>query len=532
MTVLSFLAACRPDPTPRPRPCDAVSRALFADGESLAARVEGCGALEAHGVEALGTGPLTVSLYADGAQVVARVVAGGAATLDGLRLEGTFEVDGRAPGLGHALSLAGEPAAPPGPTVAGAWAGSWGRADGGTLVTGTLGGGVPVEVEIADGAFSVTWGGDLGLSLEAGEDWWFDPWYAALGPSEPTWRDWADAVGDAAGGPRGALLPGGLELAGPPDVDGVPALADDAPGAELVTMGGWPSTPGEPADDPVSPAAWARAVHAAGRRAGIVVAPFAVARSGSVASAHPEWLVRAGDDPLEVDGAWQLDPTDPGAAAWVASWVGEELGGFDVVVVSGLAGVGAPGTRDGARVGSDAVRAALAVVRGASPDALLVADGAPLLTVVGHADAARIPPDPADRDGWISAVASALPLGPHLALDPAPLDLSGGSPAEAGGLVAAAALAGPVRVRVRQTVDAQSRRATSDPFGALGAARSAVLVEGWWGRGDAPTHVVLLAPADRPIAVAGPGGREAWTGEQARPGDRELAPSTGEVWLP
>jgi alpha-galactosidase len=150
-------------------------------------------------------------------------------------------------------------------------------------------------------------------------------------------------------------------------------------------------------------------IRAAGRRAGIWVAPFLVGERSVLAREHPDWLV-GGASP---GTGWPdqqlaaLDVTRTGAEAYLREVFGtfRDLG-IDYFKIDFIYA----GAMDGRRAepgvtGVEAYRRGLQIVREAiGPDAYLLGCGAPILPSVGLVDAMRVGPDiahhvePADGD--------------------------------------------------------------------------------------------------------------------------------------
>lgn len=137
-------------------------------------------------------------------------------------------------------------------------------------------------------------------------------------------------------------------------------------------------------------------IHAAGKRAGIWVAPLLVGEKSRVAREHPDWLVRGGDAGRNWDQALgALDVTNPAGAAYLqevfrtlSDW------GFDLFKVDFLYAGAVEGGRHGDVTPVAAYREALRLIRGAiGPQATLLASGAPILPSVGLVDAMRVSPD-------------------------------------------------------------------------------------------------------------------------------------------
>jgi alpha-galactosidase len=145
-------------------------------------------------------------------------------------------------------------------------------------------------------------------------------------------------------------------------------------------------------------------IRAAGRRAGIWVAPFLVGARSRLASEHRDWLVGApdADEPANAGHNWDqrlfgLDLTNPGAAAYVTT-VFEALRGlgFDYFKVDFIYAGALPGRRHEPDVPPlAAYRSGVQRIRNAIGDAYLLGCGAPILPSVGLFDAMRISPDTA-----------------------------------------------------------------------------------------------------------------------------------------
>jgi alpha-galactosidase len=140
-------------------------------------------------------------------------------------------------------------------------------------------------------------------------------------------------------------------------------------------------------------------IHAAGRRAGIWVAPLLVGERSSIVRDHPEWLL-GGASPVDAGHNWGqrllgLDATHPGVAGYLTRvFEGLVDAGFDYFKLDFLYA----GALDAPRAdGSDpltAYRQGLRLIReavGAAP--YIVGCGAPMLPSVGLVDAMRVSPD-------------------------------------------------------------------------------------------------------------------------------------------
>lgn len=162
-------------------------------------------------------------------------------------------------------------------------------------------------------------------------------------------------------------------------------------------IGDW-LTPSSRFDD--TPGLVAR-IRDTGRRAGIWIAPFMVARGSALAAEHPDWLVRrAHGAPQHAGHNWDqdlyaLDVTHPGAADWLREVISTFAGwGIDYLKADFLSGGAVPGIRYSGADPVTAYRDGLRLIREAlGPDAHLLACGAPVLPSVGLADSFRVSAD-------------------------------------------------------------------------------------------------------------------------------------------
>jgi alpha-galactosidase len=177
---------------------------------------------------------------------------------------------------------------------------------------------------------------------------------------------------------------------------------------------GWQRAVGdwlEPADRFAPLPAVVDRVRAAGRRAGIWVAPFTVAADSAAAVEHPDWLVRdAAGAPVDAGYNWGaplygLDLTHPGVRGYLAE-VFERLRGygFDYFKIDFCYAGALDGARRDGSAPLAAYRSGLSLVREAiGPHAYLLGCGVPILPTVGLVDAARVATDVAasyrPRDG-------------------------------------------------------------------------------------------------------------------------------------
>jgi len=162
----------------------------------------------------------------------------------------------------------------------------------------------------------------------------------------------------------------------------------------------------------------ARRIHDLGFRAGLWLAPFAVAKNSRFFREHPEWLLQQ-RDPQSGDLSpapssdnpeiFSLDCTHPGALAWLratfrrvfAEW------NFDYVKIDFLHHGARQGVvrHDAAATSVEAYRRGLQAINDeAGEGKFILACGAPLLPSVGLVDGMRVGPDVAGRwlfdPGW------------------------------------------------------------------------------------------------------------------------------------
>jgi alpha-galactosidase len=135
-------------------------------------------------------------------------------------------------------------------------------------------------------------------------------------------------------------------------------------------------------------------IRAAGRRAGIWLAPFLVGAETTLAREHPDWLV----GPAGRNWGQQLvglDLTHPGVQELLADHVRWLVDlGISYLKLDFLYAGAVPGRRQADVEPVTAYRDGLALLRDAAgPDTYLVGCGAPLLPSVGLVDAMRVSPD-------------------------------------------------------------------------------------------------------------------------------------------
>lgn len=135
-------------------------------------------------------------------------------------------------------------------------------------------------------------------------------------------------------------------------------------------------------------------IHAAGRRAGIWVAPFLVGERSTLARQHPQWLVPG----VHAGRNWQqelrvLDVTQTAAARHLGEVFSALRGiGFDYFKLDFCYAGALAGPRPD---GIAAYREGMRLIRAAVDGGYLVGCGAPILASVGLVDAMRIGPDTA-----------------------------------------------------------------------------------------------------------------------------------------
>ena len=144
-------------------------------------------------------------------------------------------------------------------------------------------------------------------------------------------------------------------------------------------------------------------IHAKGFKAGLWLAPFAVAEGSGVPAAHPDWLLRDANGPVVCDtrAAWggtlyALDGAHPKVQQWLydlARRVVREWG-YDYLRVDRLGWATVGTGHYGGLTHAEAYRAGLGAIRdGLGTEAFLVAGGAPLQHSVGLVNGMRIGPD-------------------------------------------------------------------------------------------------------------------------------------------
>jgi alpha-galactosidase len=150
-------------------------------------------------------------------------------------------------------------------------------------------------------------------------------------------------------------------------------------------------------------AALAEKIRSTGRKAGLWLAPFLVARSSRLFREHPDWMLR--DEHRHMvsaginwgDRLYALDSSNPAVLDWLATLMKRARGlGFDFLKLDFLYAGALPGMRAGGLPREAAYRRSMQVMREAlGEDAYLLACGAPILPSLGIADALRVGPDTA-----------------------------------------------------------------------------------------------------------------------------------------
>lgn len=157
-------------------------------------------------------------------------------------------------------------------------------------------------------------------------------------------------------------------------------------------------------------------IRAAGRRAGIWVAPFLVGSRSRLAAEHPDWLVGGADAPADAGWNWSqdlyaLDTTHPGAQQYLKEVFSTLAGwGIDYFKIDFIYAGAVPGRRHLDLPELVAYRNGVELIRAAIGDGYLLGSGAPILPSVGLVDAMRVSPDTAPHyepaDGDMSQPAS------------------------------------------------------------------------------------------------------------------------------
>lgn len=205
------------------------------------------------------------------------------------------------------------------------------------------------------------------------------------------------------------------ELAGSPLADSLRTIQIDdgwnrEPSGNLPDA--WGDWEAHPEKFPEGMAAAAREIHGLGFRAGLWLAPFAVARKSRFFVEHPDWLVQHRDPetgklvpaPTDSPDIFSLDCTHPGALGWLRETFRRvfSVWGFDYIKIDFLHyGAKEGGIRhDVSATSVEAYRRGLSVINEVAGDGkFILACGAPLLASVGLVDGMRVGPDVGGR--WL-----------------------------------------------------------------------------------------------------------------------------------
>src|SRR5438132_985584 len=161
-------------------------------------------------------------------------------------------------------------------------------------------------------------------------------------------------------------------------------------------------------------------IHARGFKAGLWVAPFAVAERSGVPAQHPDWLLKNADGAIVWDTRddWggkvhSLDGAHPEVERWLYD-LGRRIvrdWGYDYVKIDFLLWATAGATHYGGLTHAEAYRKGLAAIRdGLGPEVFLVGCGAPLQHAAGFLNALRIGGDVDTSWGGIQGPARAAAL--------------------------------------------------------------------------------------------------------------------------
>ncbi len=145
----------------------------------------------------------------------------------------------------------------------------------------------------------------------------------------------------------------------------------------------------------------ARRIRAAGKSAGLWLAPLVAVRSSRLFQAHPDWFLRDGRGrPISAGVNWgeqlhALDTTQPAVLDWLTALMRQvRAWGFDYLKLDFLYASGLPGVRRQHMPREAALRRGLKALRdGMGTDAFFVACGCPILPSLGLCDALRVGPD-------------------------------------------------------------------------------------------------------------------------------------------
>jgi len=629
MLTLLALLSCHGDPTPQgddTGPAGCGPAVLQVSEGQLSLSRQGCGALSLAG-QVLGEGSLQLRLDvlddgSTGAPARVQPVITGNGVWTGLSLAGAWSLDGAADpvlwrqgyeswswsgvqalaplsldadglpalgGDGDATSVIWE--------VSGTswWGGLVGRPDGASLLLAAQSAALSrfaVAVE-ADQAW-VIWGhrGER-VAVDAEHELALDPLVLALGTDAQALQvDWATAVADRVpprpldpGPPTGwatwyQLYSGVTQDQVLADLAAAAEVNQDAALAPLEVFqvdDGWEQRWGDwTANDrfPDGMASLAAQISAAGMRPGLWMAPFYVSVDSPTFAAHADWWVRGSDDqPLTYTGPGGtyavIDATHPQAGPWMAQQVADRVAeGWTWLKLDFLYAGAEEGQRYADVTGIQAYHLGMQQIRGAAPDAWILACGAPLLPTVGYVEQYRTgadiafelfpDPDPAflrwqarstaarnfaNGRWWWSDADQVLVRPPF-------------TEAQARGAVVANAVSGgawllgddlpgldPARLALALEPEVVALRGTAAvpqaPLAFPSGPDASPLVE----RGNPDDQVpqrwifpdgtiALLNLSEGSLDLDGPGGLELLTGRQAAAGPLSLAPGEGQLWQP
>jgi len=158
-------------------------------------------------------------------------------------------------------------------------------------------------------------------------------------------------------------------------------------------------------------------IHAKGFKAGLWMAPFAVAERSGVPGAHPDWLLRRADTPIVWDTrddwggkVYSLDAAHPQVQQWLFDLARRAVQewGYDYLKIDFLLWATAGDAHYGGLTHAEAYRKGLGAIReGMGTETFLLGCGAPLQHAVGYVNGMRIGPDVEASWGGIQAPARA-----------------------------------------------------------------------------------------------------------------------------
>ncbi|MGH7701413.1 MAG: alpha-galactosidase [Gemmatimonadales bacterium] len=144
-------------------------------------------------------------------------------------------------------------------------------------------------------------------------------------------------------------------------------------------------------------------IHAHGFKAGLWIAPFAVAGASGLPAAHPDWLLRHGDEPLVMaaPGAWggpvhALDGAHPDVQQWLYDLARRAVRdwGYDLLEADFLHWATLGDAHHGGLTHAESYRRGLAAIRdGLGPEAFLLGRHAPLQHSAGLVNGMHTGPD-------------------------------------------------------------------------------------------------------------------------------------------